>query len=84
MNKSFIFENAEISVVIDLKDSIKMSVKTMKSVMFQIHDLIESLLSKWNCWTQQLHKVFAYEARQEDHMTEPEITKKEVRHHVQL
>ena len=46
MSKSFTSENAEISVVIDLKDSAEVSVKTVKSVMFQICDSIESLLLK--------------------------------------
>ena len=49
MSKPFTSENAEISVVIDLEDSVKVSVKTVKSVTFQIHDSIESLLSKQNC-----------------------------------
>ena len=49
MNELFTSENAEISVVIDLEDSVKVSVKTVKSVTFQICDLIESLLSKQNC-----------------------------------
>ena len=87
MSKTFISENAEISVVIDLKNSVKMSVKivkTVKSVMFQIHNSIESLLSKQNCWTQQLHKAYIYKACQEDHIMKPEITKKEARCHVQL
>ena len=49
MSKLFISENAEISVVIDLEDSAEVSVKTVKFVMFQICNLIESLLSKQNC-----------------------------------
>ena len=49
MNESFISENAEISVVIVLKNSAEVSVKTVKSVTFQIHNSIESLLSKQNC-----------------------------------
>ena len=49
MGESFTPENAEISVVIDLKNSAEVPVKTVKSVTFQIRDLIESLLSKQNC-----------------------------------
>ena len=84
MSKLFTPENAEISVVIDLEDSAKVPVKTVKPVAFQIRNLIEPLLLKRNCWTQQLHKAYAYEARQGDHMTEPKITKEEARHHEQL
>ena len=87
MSKSFTSENAEISVVIDLEDSAKVPVKTVKPVAFQIRNLIEPLLLKWNCWTQQLHQAYeayAYKARQGDHMTELEINKEEARHHEQL
>ena len=46
VSELFTSENAEISVVIDLKNSVEVSVKTVKSVTFQICDLIKSLLSK--------------------------------------
>ena len=49
MGEPFTPENAEISVVIDLKGSAEVPVKTVKPVMFQIRNLIEPLLSKQNC-----------------------------------
>ena len=54
----FTSENAEISVVVDLKGSVEVPVETVEPVVFQIRNPIEPLLSKQNCWTQQLHKAY--------------------------
>ena len=49
MGELFTPENAEISVVVDLKGSAEVPVETMEPVAFQIRNLIEPLLSKRDC-----------------------------------
>ena len=49
MDELFTPENAEISVVVDLKGSAEVPVETVEPVAFQIRNPIEPLLSKQNC-----------------------------------